>query len=94
MLGNHSTTYLRLSDILFLKALHGDDTEKRRCVLAMKAILLVRNVNEASVSAIRHNLQLLGASKFELDALRNKSRRVGDLQLRTDIASMFAKDDL
>ena len=91
LLREHGLTYARIADAFLMRGLIADAAERGRCVLGLRALLLVRQIADRSVDIIRDNLKELGHeySDGEFQALREKAEKLSSSELRSQILSLF-----
>lgn len=94
----HEVSYLRAGDLLLFFGLRGDDATRRKCILALRALLgAVAHMADGSAAVIRSNLATLGAkvSDAEYEELRAGAKNSDDIiQARQRVLEIFAAADL
>lgn len=92
-----SITYLRTSDVLLSHGLHGDDSDKKTAVMALKCLLLVKNMAEASQKIIIGNLKVLEGDAFQTEAIKKIRKKSVYVQkadsIREEIGSFINDPD-
>jgi len=90
---NHTMTFLRAGDLFLFAGLNADPERRNRCVLALRALLEVRDMADTSALAIRANLELLGAplTNSEFKAAREKAQTLDSdfLAARRRVVEIF-----
>ena len=91
LLREHHVTYARIADVFLLRGLIADAAERERCVLGLRALLLIKQIADRSVDIIRDNLKQLGHeySDSEFLALREKAEKLSTSELRSQIFNLF-----
>ena len=91
-------TYMRMADILLAYGLSGTDEEREKAILALKSLLLIKNVAEESLSSITRNLRLLSRTEVsdqQISVLRNTAVPVQkQLDLRARIDGLLAEQSV
>jgi hypothetical protein len=88
MFRDHELTYVRAGDLFFLIGTRGDAATKARCILALKALLLVHKMAEESAATIKKNLVALGETETVVNSIRAKSLSNAD-ELREEIRKLL-----
>ncbi|TSJ62308.1 hypothetical protein FO470_12220 [Starkeya sp. 3C] len=91
-LADHELRYVGLADALLIAGLKGDQDIKKRCVAALKAILLIDGIAEGSLIVVRENLAQLGEhlSEEEFAEVRKQASRLSRAELRAKIIKLLS----
>ena len=96
---NADTSYMGAADVIYLKALRGDAGEKQRCLVALKCLLLVSHLAQASKAVVLRHVRSVTSKELDAQELAEIEKKAVDpddfpKEFREQVDALLAREGI